>query len=414
VAGQKRFVRSSERRRLAELAAIHPEHDRMHSELAGAIQRVAKLTTSVSDACISTHLTLTGDGGTRVHGHSRQPPRLSLNLAPQLDPLIQQISDARFGPDMGRLRATSTVRFEPTDDFHATQLRENPDDPTVYSNHGFYLHEVKNDLVAAELQLRKALSLDSKHVSANGNLANLLWQVGREAEAEYHYTRALEFKPGDELTTSNYVKFLLKQSNRDEQVRDILDQGIRANPRSGQLHLLRAEFRLCRRETKGALEDFRLARNCGAKQAAVEAGLACALHLSGGSSGECIAAYRVAIAIDGNNAALRLNLAQLLFLKGDGSEAIRELQAAMKLGLDPPSQLEAQFYVLAHTACEVESIVAGIKKLIEGGARLNWDVRPNIDAVGRGNPVRAKLLARVADVLSGNLESCGLDDIAAL
>ena len=77
--------------------------------------------------------------------------------------------------------------------------------------------------------------------------------------------------------------------------------------------------------TPQGLESFRGARDKGADQAQVECGFAGALHISGAPFGDCIGAYRVAIALNPQMACLRLNLAQLLFLKSDDLEAKRQL-----------------------------------------------------------------------------------------
>jgi hypothetical protein len=55
----------------------------------------------------------------------------------------------------------------------------------------------------------------------------------------------------------------------------------------------------------------------------------------------------VAIVLNPANPSLRLNVAQLLFIKGDDLEANKQLQEALRLRLGDSAQLEAQFYELA-------------------------------------------------------------------
>jgi hypothetical protein len=74
--------------------------------------------------------------------------------------------------------------------------------------------------------------------------------------------------------------------------------------------------------------------------------------MSSASDGECIAVNHVAITLTPENGTLRRNLAQLMFIKVDGPEANKQLREAMSSGLDESAQLEAQFYLLAHTSSD--------------------------------------------------------------
>jgi hypothetical protein len=135
--------------------------------------------------------------------------------------------------------------------------------------------------------------------------------------------------------------------------------------------------------------------------------------VSGAPVGECIGAYRVAITVNPENGALRLNLAQLLFIKGDDAEAHRQLREAMRLGLDQPAQLEAHFYLLSHTSSDPAAILQTTKSLLTGGARLRWNVRPNIETVSRRDPQKGVLLELVSRVMAGERDQVSLDQVLA-
>ena len=160
-----------------------------------------------------------------------------------------------------------------------------------------------------------------------------------------------------------------------------------------------------------ALDGYRRAREIGADQALVETGYAFALHVSGAPIGDCIAAYRTAIAVSPKNGALRLNLAQLMFVEGDDAEANRLLRDAARLGLDDSAQLEAQFYFLSHTASDPAVILQKTKLLLAVGARLRWNVRPNIESVRQRNPQKAVLLELVSQVMTGDRDQALLDQV---
>jgi hypothetical protein len=191
----------------------------------------------------------------------------------------------------------------------------------------------------------------------------------------------------------------------------MLDKGILANPESGRLILLRAEFSLRDWCISEALEDFGKAREKGADQARVEAGYACALHMSGAPVGECIAAYHVASALNPEDGGLRLNLVQLLFLMGDSDEARKKLDEATRMGLDESAQLEAQFYRLCHTVSDPAGIFPATKVLLTGGARLHWNIQPNIETVRMSEPQKAVLLEQVSKVMAGERDQTTLDEI---
>src|SRR5882672_12576869 len=107
--------------------------------------------------------------------------------------------------------------------------------------------------------------------------------------------------------------------------------------------------------------------------------------------------------------ALRLNLAQLMFVKGDYIEANRQLQEAMRLGLDESAQLEAQFYLLAHNSSDPAVIFQTTKTLLTRGGRLCWNVGPNIEKVRRSDPQKAALLKIVSEVMKGERDQLFLD-----
>ncbi len=245
------------------------------------------------------------------------------------------------------------------------------------------------------------------------SLVGVLWDKGDMDQAANTYRRALEADPSNENITWNYTRFLRTAFDDWQATREVLDRGITTNPESGRLLLLRADLSLHDGNASEALEGFRRAREKGADPAAVEAGCAFALQLGGAPIGECIAAYRAAIALNADDGALRLNLAQLLFVRGDDREANRLLLQAMRLGLDESAQLEAQFYLLCHTSSELAEIVRVTKRLLTQGARLRWNVSPNIETVSRRDPQKAVLLELVSEVMAGDQDQMLLDRVLA-
>jgi hypothetical protein len=135
--------------------------------------------------------------------------------------------------------------------------------------------------------------------------------------------------------------------------------------------------------------------------------------MDGGPIGECIAAYLVAIALGPENADLRLNSAQLLFVKGDDQEGHKQLNEALRLGLGNAAQLEAQFYLLCHTSFDPEAVFEKTKALLSGGARLGWNVSQNIETVRKLDPQKASALEIVREVMTGERDPKSLDELLA-
>ena len=412
VSGQKHEVSKSVQRGLASLASGDPEPARMYSALADVNRRAAMRNTSISRACFTTHVRLTGEGGGQAHDIGDRLFVPTFAIPSGFQEAVTQVLEERFGPGLYQLRSISTVRADASDEYHETQLREKPEDPNTHSNYGAYLKDKKGDLKRAERSYRKAIELDCNHVNALGNLASLLSEKGCRDQAAALYRAALEADPGNENVTWNYARFLLREFDDRQTTREVLDQGITAHQESGRLLMLRADLSLLDGNALEALEGFRRAREKSSDQAEVEAGYAYALQLSGASTGECIGAYRVAIGLNPENAALRLNLAQLMFIKGD-MEANLHLEAAMRLQLDEPAQLEAQFYLLCHTSTDPAVIFRTTKSLLARGARLCWDVRPNIETVVQQDPEKAALLEIVSKVMTGERGQVSIDQVIA-
>jgi tetratricopeptide (TPR) repeat protein len=334
-------------------------------------------------------------------------------MRPESQQAVRALLDQHFGPGQARLVQMATSRSDPSDEYHLTQLREKPDDPNTHSNYGAYLKDIKRDLAGAESEYRKAIALDPNHANALGNLANLLWEKRNTDQAGILYRRALAASPGHENVRWNYARFLLNEFTDLKTAHEVLDRGITANDQNGRLLVLRAEVRIREGNAAEALEDYRLAREKGANAADVEVGYSFALQLCDAPIDDCIVAYRVAIGLNPNNADLQLNLAQLLFVKGEDIEANRFLREVLRLGLSDAARLEANFYLLAHTQAAPTEVLRAIKSVLDRGARLRWNVRPNIEAVRRREPQKAALLELLAAVMKGERDQSCLEQVLA-
>ena len=367
---------------------------------------------TISQGCWVTSIFADGRSQSVNHG---EVPGIPYRIGYGLDTpgLVRRL----LHPPPGReivLRQSATARSEPSDEYHLTQLRKKPEDPSARSNYGAFLKDNKGDMVSAERVYRKAIELDPNHVNALANLASLLWEKKDFEQVRILFRRALAAGPGNEHVTWNYARFLLNEGDDLMAAREVLDQGIATNAKSGRLLLLRADLRHREGNVPDALEDFRRAKEQpGDHQAEAEAGYSCALHVCGAPIDECVVAYRIAIGLNPNNFDVRLNLAQLLFVKGDNIEANRYLREAMTLRLSDGAQLEANFYLLSHTTADPGEILRATKSLLDRGIRLQWNVRPNIDAVRQRNPRKADLLELVLGIMVGERDQALIEQVLA-
>lgn len=400
VSGQKLAVLRAERRRIAALAARDVPPERIHAALADLNSLVAtSCSTSVSSACFTTYVGITGDAAGQPHGLEGRPFFPTFAIPEGFESVIRKLVRDQFGPDsVPALRQMSMARADATDDYHAIQLRERPNDANVHCNYGAYLKDVMADEAGARREYSIALALDPGHVNSLGNFANLRWEQGQTAEARSFYEQALASDSGNENVTWNFARLLMMNAETEE-ASDLIDAALELHPDNGRLHLLRAEIHLLAGQPDQALRRVDTAREHHADQSTTESLAAVALHISGRPASECVGAYRVAIALAPENGMLHLNLAQLLFILGDDSTARYELRQGMALGLDDGARLEAGFYRLAHTD-EIEDAARNIETQLGAGVRLLWDVRPNIERVGRSDPDRAEVLTKVAAAMA--------------
>lgn len=396
VCGQHFAVPRSERRRLRAFVERDPDPESVYEALAEVNREVSTRNSLVSPACWVVHTRLTGDGGGRGFGLDGRPfvPRA---LSDGDDDAIRGLLDDHFGEGQGVLRGFTTVRMEASEEYHQTQLREKPEDPNVHSNYGAFLADAGQQ-EEAEAHYRIALGIQSDHANALGNLANLESARDRPAEAEILYERALASEPGQETVTWNFARFLAVRGERARAV-ELVSAGLFRNPQSGRLHNLMADLKMSTGDVDGALAAIADARLNGGDQAYTESLYACALQLSGASVGECIAAYESARILNPTNVDLQLNLAQLLFLRGDHERALTQLPPVD--ALPPDSRLERLFYLLAHTTHDSRVIGASMTDLVEGGARSSWNFELNIAQVELENPEGARILRAVAEALKG-------------
>lgn len=393
VSGHREALAKEDRRTLAKFAARGPSRDAMYAALSQANRRAARRSRYVSSACFTSHLRSTGDGGGASHGTGNA--RLKPSVAMPMPDVVKDLLDKQFGVGQWTPKSFSVARSEATDDWHRTQLKEKAHDPDCYSNFGAYLADLKKDQLGAERAYRRALELAPGHINALGNLGNLLAVKGALEEAEACYVAALSKPgPGHENAVWNYASFLITHRGDRQAAREALNKGVAVNPESARLWVRIADEAIRAGCIDEALQAVCVARERNAEQKDVEACFAMALQLSGASPLECIAAYRTAISLNPDEANLKLNLAQLLFIQQEEGQARSMLQVALRGTLDPSARLESQVYLLCHCGVPPGDVAKATLALLAEGGRLSWDVQANIRLVRAQDERRALLVSR--------------------
>lgn len=406
VQGQRTAIHGKEQNRLAAMANANATTTEMFAALAEANRTASLKNTAISAGCFTCFVARTGEAGGAPHGIVAS----SFGGMPGSATVVKKLLDDHFGPGKYAVRQFAAVKAEDTDDYHETRLRDKPNDSETHSNYGNYLLNSKNDVTGAEREYLKALELDPKNANALGNLANVKWRNGEIDAARTLYQSALQIAPQHENVTWCYGKFLISQNDRAA-ARQVLNRGIDSIQEKRRLRLALANLDLLDRNVATALEAFRLLREQGADQKEVECGFALALQMSGAPIDQCVDTYRTAVALSPESGGLLLNLAQLLLARGSAEEGERKLHEALRLELDPSAGLEAQFYLLAHTEANSLEVFDAIRKLRAKGARLDWDVQPNIDAVRTSSVESADILALLANVLAQQDGSASIDPL---
>ena len=404
----KKFIVKSIRKKLKIIARKNRGHQKMYSALEEVTREVAEHDKFVGKGCFTSYITSTG-GGAQLHGIDNQ---ISLSYPSQLSKETQILIEKKFGIGFSNLKMTSMTMYRgaATEEEHKARLRDDPNNPNTHNDYGNFLKK-KGDIEGAKREYQEAVDLSPNHPTFLSNLAGI---IEDNKQAEKLYKHGLQKNPDDENLWFEYTKYLVRTERNKLEFFDEIKLAIEAAPKSHRLYLLRAIQHLKYGNAKQAVEDCNKATKFGSKkQSMIACVYAHALHLSGAPLDDCIPAYRSAISLNSDSpdiGKLKLNLAQILFIKGY-HEAHKLLGEAIKSKIDDDARLEAQFYLLSHTSNDTKTIVDEIKVLLNRGGRLNRDIQQNIEVVRQSNPDRADDLEIVKIIMRGQAPISLLDTI---
>lgn len=410
ITGQRNAVRDEDRRLLEQLLREGRPPLEIHQGLARVNERAARINKTISPGCFTTHLQITGEGEAMPHGLDDKHEYLPAFLQTAMSGLkLNPAFDERGRPKPIRLKGTTFVRFEPTEAFHREQLRRKPDDANTYNNYGAYLVDVKKDPEKALRAYLRALELDPDHALALGNYGILVWRHrGELDEAERILQRAVKADPIQTVTYAKYAEFLCEARGNFDDAEALIREGLAINPRDENLLLAFAHLKAMRREYLESERLFEAYLTLGPRNADTLTNYAAVSYLNGADADSCIALYREALAEQSDLPCALVNLAQLLFCKGqpnDHNDREAERLIAHRLAHVPERsiQLEAWFYRFAHVEARRLEALGRIHSLIDSGVRsVGWNFSCNLQRASREKPQERELLKTLAEVINGS------------
>ena len=134
--------------------------------------------------------------------------------------------------------------------YYTYLIKQGIKDYRVCSNYGIFLNEIGKHQ-EAELELKKAISLNPKYANAYYNLAVLLMGQGKLKEAELELKKAIKFKPDFAIAHYN-LGFILKDLGRLKEAESFNHKALAVNP-----HLTDAYLSLSTMKTNDKNQKWR-------------------------------------------------------------------------------------------------------------------------------------------------------------
>jgi Tfp pilus assembly protein PilF len=392
----------TEQHRASLIAVLSRELDEetIYKALANVTRKVAATDRTVSAHCFVGHVNILGKGGGKPYGLdgrvvSRMGTALRMNAAMDDHPIFEQLSK------MGELRGGAFARGQSDEKFLKLQVALQPNSADAHSNLATHFMRAR-DYETAERLIKRALELDPRHGSVLANYALIADQRGDLAEAERRYADGIAANP-DAASLYQFYTTFLQHEGRFAEALGIATRGIARFPQQANFHYLCGGAQLAEKLPKEALASFRKALELGANQKQCQVKIALAAHLAGEPLGTCIAEYLTALALWPDEAGSHLNLAQLLFIRGDHGQANFHLDEAFRLGLSERALLEYLVYKICHRDDDWEFVRAQASTILAKGKCLDWDMTRNVEAVRSRNPAKAKRVEVLLESLRGNI-----------
>ncbi len=363
VSGQSQDVSRLKRKKLEKLAHNCTEPKKIHQALAKLNSEVSEKNSMVSEACFSMHVRATGESSGYAHDSANLPYTPDLTPFGFSSPIIKDIVRERFGEKGGRLSEMHSASWDTSDEFHRIQIREKPLEPDVHNNYGAFLAN-RGDFGEAKQRFLDAINLDPNHVHTILNLATLEQRDSKKNTIVSSYRKVLRIDPGNEVASLKYCEYLSTQKIHNLKIFEVLNEGIKFNPKSGNLFLYRAKMNLQSKKYSNAIGDYESAREYGADQRLTETGYSLSIAFNGASTEKCIAAYRTALSVNPTNPSLNINLALLLTNEGYIKESELLLDRLIKSRMKGTLEFEDVLVHLPSLNKDMSEVTATLRKIL--------------------------------------------------
>lgn len=178
-------------------------------------------------------------------------------------------------------------------------------------------------------ELRKALELNPRLLTAIIDRGAILQRQGRTDDAIYEFRTALAIAP-DDATAQNNLGIALKAKRRLDEALRAYQAAIRADGANAAYHYNLAIALKATGDKAGAIAAYRAALQLNPRFASAYTGLGVALREQG-KAAEAVAAYRSALQLNARDAVAWFNLGMTLRTLGQRDEAITSLQQYVTL-----------------------------------------------------------------------------------
>jgi putative PEP-CTERM system TPR-repeat lipoprotein len=210
--------------------------------------------------------------------------------------------------------------------------KKQPKSAVPYNLRGV-VYFAKRDFAKARENFEKALEIQPDYISAASSLATIDIQEGKLQAARDRYDRLLAKNPKNEQLLLASSQLLMLSGASDDQVRSALDKAVAANPSSTPLRLARISYDIRRGDGKAALGAAQAALTAIPRDPQITDLLATAQFMSGDTN-QAAATMKQLVAMQPENPAARLRLAQLQAAMKEYPEALESARAALALKAD--------------------------------------------------------------------------------
>lgn len=188
----------------------------------------------------------------------------------------------------------------------------------------------RNAEYGAPIEIWRDISLRRPmNARAHNNLARLLIETGRIAEASPHAVRAVELGPSYAHARNNLGVVLRTQGRPEEAIRQ-LDEALRLDPGYADAYNNRGLAWVDRRRFGDAVADYEHALRLRPRSAEIHGNLGNAMLVQG-KIAEAISEYKIALGLQPNRAELHYNMALALSARKDRESARIHYAEALRL-----------------------------------------------------------------------------------